>query len=240
MPRLRIRPSGVVAAALVIAGLGMLGSVVAADAVPDATDGERGASALMSENESAVEIDVDCSRGSVDLAAPDGYQYDVTVAVANVTPTANDVSRSTRGSVEGNETVDVDGEGIVFTVVQEQSGAEITDVTDCTDDELLNTTVQPNDADVEVEIDCEDSVVRFAAREGTEYVAKVAVVGVSETGTSTSSTTGTFEGNETVSVDDEGLVVAYASTGDLGDEQTVSAMRNCSSWGTEENETESG
>lgn len=239
MPRLRIRPAGVVLAALVLAGLGILVPVVADAAVADTTDRERGANALMSENESAVEIDVDCTRSRVELTAPEEYQYDVTVTVANVTPTANDVSRSTRGSVEGNETVDVGERGIVFTVVQNQSGDEVTDVTDCTDDQRLNTTVRSNETDVEVDVDCEENAVRFAAAEGTEYVAKVAVVGVSPTGTSTSSTTGTFEGNATESVDDEGLVVVFASTGELGDERTVSAIRNCSSWGTDANQTES-
>lgn len=239
MPRSQIRPAGVVLAALVIAGLGMLVPVVADGAVPDATDREQGASVLMSENESAVEIDVDCTRNSVELTAPEGYQYDVTVTVANVTPTANDVSRSTRGSVEGNATVDFDEQGIVFTAVQNQSGGEVTDVTDCTDDERLNTTVRSNETDVEVDVDCEENAVQFAAPEGTEYVGKVAVVGVSPTGTSTSSTTGTFEGNATESVDDGGLVVVFASTGELGDERTVSAIRNCSSWGTDANETES-
>lgn len=240
MSRSRIQLFGVVLATLALAGLGTTGPAIAESATQDPTDLKRGANSLMSENESAVEIDVDCARSRVELTAPDGYQYDVAVTVANVTPTANDVSRSTRSSVEGNATVDLDEEGIVFTLVENRSGSKVTNVTDCTGTEATNTTVRPNETDLEIEVDCEENAVRFVAPERTEYVAKVAVVGVSPTGTSTSSTMQTFEGNATVPVDEAGLVVVFASTDELGDDRTVSAIRNCSSWGTEGNETESG
>jgi hypothetical protein len=237
--RLRIRPSAVALTVLVLAGMGMLGPVSAEDGAPDATNRKQGMNALMSENESTVTIEVDCNRSNVELTAPEGYQYDASVTVAKVTPTANDVTRSTLGSVEGNTTVDIEGEGVVFTVVQNRSDDEVTDVADCTDAETMNTTVQPDDPDPTIDIDCENDTVQFDASEGTEYVAKVVVVDVSSTGTSTSSTVQTLEGNATVSTDRSGLVAVYASTGELGDERTVSTIRNCSSLGTNDAETES-
>lgn len=238
MARTHGRLAAVAVAVLAVAGLGMAGPTGAVAGSPDATEEKLGTNAHMTQNESSVGIDVDCTQDRVDVTAPEDHQYDVSVTVANVTPTASDVSRSALGSVEGNTTVDVDEEGIVVTVVRNQDGTEVTDVTDCTAAEE-DATTRSDDAVPEIDVDCEDDVVRFTASEGSEYTAKVTAVAVTSTGTSTSSTTQTLDGNATVSVDDGRLVAAFASTGNLGDDRTVSAIRNCSAAGTDENETES-
>lgn len=238
--------------AIVLAGL-VVGSLwaavpVAGEAVSsDGGEREPGVSAIMPNTETPVAVEVDCNRSRVELTAPEDYRYDLTVAVANLTPTTNDVSRSTLGSVEGNETVEFDGEGIVFVFVDGQSdGAELvaTDVTDCStdlgessatvqDDDESTTTERPNDTEPEIRVDCAGNDVRFTAPEGRDYVAKVVTVAVSPTRSSTQSVTRTLEGNATVSVDDETLVAAFASTGELGDDRTVSAIRNCTPYGPE-------
>lgn len=238
--------------AIVLAGL-LLGSLWATVPVTGAAvssdDGgwEPGATTTMQDTETPVETEVDCNRSRVELTAPEEYRYDVTVAVANLTPTTNDVSRSTLGSVEGNETVEFDGEGIVFVFVDGRSDdAEpvATDVTDCSTDldesnataqgdEESTTTERPNDTEPEIQVDCAENDVRFTAPEGRDYVAKVVSVAVSPTRSATQSATRTLEGNATVSVDDETLVAAFASTGELGDDRTVSAIRNCTPYGPE-------
>lgn len=242
MLRTHGRLAAVAVAVLAVAGLGMVGPTGAVVGGPDATGEKLGTNAHMTQNESSVGIDVDCAQERVDVTAPEDHQYDVSVTVANVTPTSSDVSRSALGSVEGNTTVDIEAEGIVFTVVRTQDGSEVTDVTDCTaaeeeeeEVEEEDTTTPSDDAVPEIDVDCEDGVVRFNASEGSEYIAKVTSVDVSSTGTSTSSTTQTLAGNATVSVDDGELVVAFASTGELGDDQTVTAIRNCSTEEDDEN-----
>lgn len=177
-----------------------------------------------------VAVDVDCNRSRVELTAPETYQSDLTVAVVNVTATGDEVASSTVGPIEGNETVEFTGEGVVFAFVANHSaddGVVATDVADCprpTDSETRTPTA---DVEPDVRIDCDEGAVRFNASAGTEYVAKVSVVSVSPTGTSSSSTTRTVEGNATVSLDEPGLVAAFASTGELGDDRTVSAIRHC-------------
>jgi hypothetical protein len=189
----------------------------------------------MPDNEREVEAEVDCNRSRVNLTAAEDYRYDLTVAVVNLTPTANEVTRSTVGSVEGNETVNFTDEGIVFVFAQDRSGDEeivATAVTNClTTADELNTTVRPDETDPAIRIDCADNEVRFTALEGREYVAKVDVVAVSPTHSSTRSVTQTLEGNATISFDQEALVAAFASTGEIGNDRTVSVIRNCSPYG---------
>lgn len=238
--------------AIVLSGLllgGLWATVPVTGAAVSSDDGgwEPGATTTMQDTETPVEAEVDCNRSRVVLTAPEDYRYDVTVAVANLTPATNDVSRSTLGSVEGNETVEFDGGGIVFVFVDGRSDdAELvaTDVTNCPtdlgesnatvkEDDESTTTVRSDDAEPAIRIDCVENDVRFTAPEGTAYVAKVVSVAVSPTSTSTSSTTRTLDGNATVSVDDEALVAAFVSTGDLGDDRTVSMIRNCTPYGPE-------
>ncbi|WP_132058032.1 hypothetical protein [Halorussus amylolyticus] len=241
MSRLPNRPT-----ALLLAGL-LVGSLLAA--APAAGDGvgshggesEQRLIPTMTTNETPVEVEVDCNRSRVELAASEDFRYEVTVTVANITPSSNDVSRSTLGSVSGNETVALDGEGIVFVFAKDSTdggGVVATAVTDCSvateqsaSDE--GTTATESDDDPGIRIDCNESEVAYTAPEETEYVAKTVSVNVSPTGTSASSATRTLAGNETVSVDEGTLVAAFASTGDLGDDRTVSVIRNCSPYGDE-------
>ncbi|NHN59577.1 MULTISPECIES: hypothetical protein [Halorussus] len=196
----------------------------------------------MTANQTTVNITVDCTAPNVSITAPEGYQYGVTVGVANILADSNSVSRSSFGSVEGNATVDLDERGIVFTIVQNESEDEAvvaSDVTDCLDaGETATTTASQDDTEPDIEVDCEGDEVRFVADEDTEYVGKVSVIELSTTGTSTSSSTMTLAGNETVSIDGEAIVAAFASTDDLGGDRTVSVIRNCSPFGTGMNETE--
>ncbi|WP_435175393.1 hypothetical protein [Halorussus sp. AFM4] len=200
----------------------------------------------MTADQTAVNITVNCTETNVSITAPEGYEYGVTVGVANVTAESSSVSSSSFGSVEGNATVDFEERGIVFTIVENDSEAVVaSDVTYCGD--AAEATTTPNETDgtetervtePRIEIDCEDEEVRFVASEDTEYVGKVSVIELSASGTSTSSSTMTLAGNETVSVEGDGVVAAFASTDDLGDDRTVSAIANCSPFGTESNETE--
>lgn len=228
--------------AIVLVGLlvgGLWAAVpVAGEAVSnDGDEWTSRATTTMPTNETPVEVEIDCDRSRVDLTAPEEYRYDVTVATANLTATTNDVTRSTVGSVEGNETVEFSDEGIVFVFVQGRPGDEqvvATDVTNCsTDVGESNATTQSDDSELAIRVDCAENDVRFTAPEGRAYVAKVVSVSVSPTSSSTSSTTRTLEGNATVSVDDGALVAAFASTGELGDDRTVSSVRNCSPHGPE-------
>ena len=235
---------------VVILGVGALGPSIAGGVTDDATDTAPGTSSLMTSNHSSVDIAVDCNENNVSLTAPTGYEYDLTVGVANITAESNSVSRSS-SSVEGNATVDLGERGIVFTIVQNESADEevvASDVTDCrgvgeatttlaNETEPGNETEPTNGTEPRIQVDCEENVVQFIASEDTDYVGKVSVIDLSATGTSTSSTTQTLEGNETVSVEGGGIIAAFASTGDLGDDRTVSVVRNCSPFGTDENET---
>lgn len=226
MARTPHRLAVVAVAVFAVAGLGVAGPTGGVAGSPNATGEKPGTNAHVSENQPSVGIDVECERQRVAVTAPEDHQYDVSVTVANVTPTASDVSQSTLGSVEGNATVDVDGEGFVVTLVRGQDGSEVSDVTDCTAGEQ-GTTTRDDDAIPGIDVDCDDGVVRFTAPEEREYTAKVTAVTATSTGTSTSGTTQTLDGNATVAVDDGALVAAFASTGDLGDDRTVSAIRNC-------------
>jgi hypothetical protein len=189
------------------------------------------------DDETPVEAEVDCNRSQVELVAPEGYQYDVTVTVANLTAMTTEVTRSTVGSLEGNETVEFTHEGFVFVFVHGKSGDEriiATDVTNCsTTGGESNTTVTMDDVEPAVRIDCTENDVRFTGLEGSEYVAKVVIVAVSPTRSSTRSVTQTLEGNATISVDEEALVAAFASPGEIGDDRMVSVIRNCSPYGHE-------
>lgn len=203
----------------------------------DDSESELGETTIMPNNETTVEAEIDCNRSRVELTVPEDYRCDVTVAVANLTATTNEVTRSTVGSVEGDETIEFTDEGIVFVFVQDRTDGErivTTDVANCSAGASeLNTTVRPNDGEPAIRIDCVENDVRFTAPEGTEYVAKVVVVAVSPTRSSTRSVTKTLEGNATVTVDEEALVAAFASTGEIGDDRTVSMIRNCSPYGRE-------
>jgi hypothetical protein len=242
---------------VVILGMGGLGPVIPWEATAGATDRAPEGIQNVTHNESSVQIDVNCDRHSVAVVLPEENRYDVTVGVANLTPTSNSVSRSTLGSIKGNTTVEFEEEGIVFTVVQNQSAnGEIvaTDLTNCgkgsdmrteeatpgteTPGRTITETESATEIEPAVEIDCENDSVRFDTSERTEYVAKVTMVSLSVTGTSTSSSTQTLEGNETVPIETDGLIAAFASTGELGDDRTASAIRNCSAFGTDENSTD--
>lgn len=239
----------IVLAGLVIGGLWAAVPVTGEAVSSDGGEREPGVSATMLETEPPVEVEIDCNRSRVEFTAPEEHRYDATVAVANLTETTNDVTRSTVGSVEGNETIEFDDEGIVFAFARNQSDDErmvATDVSNCsTETDESNATERPNDADLEIQVDCAENDVRFIAPEGSDYVAKVVAVAVSPTSSSTQSVTRTLEGNATVSVDDETLVAAFASSGELGDDGTVSTIRNCTPYGPERisdagNETRNG
>lgn len=226
--------------AIVLAGLlmGGLWATVPTNGEPVSVDGGEGEpeTTTMSDDERPVEVEVDCDRRQVVFTAPEEYRYDATVLVANLTATTNKVTRSTIGSLEGNETVEFTEEGIVFVFVQGQSNDEqivASDVTNCSTNADGSTTVTPDDAEPVIRIDCAENDVQFTGVEGREYVAKVVVVAVSPTRSSTRSVTHTLEGNATISVDEEALVAAFASTGEIGDNQTVSVIRNCSPYGHE-------
>jgi len=189
----------------------------------------------MQNDEPEVGVHIDCNRSRVELTAAEGTRHDVTVAVANLTPTSSDVSRSTVGAVEGNDTVEFTGEGLVFAFARNQSDdVAASDVTRCAADaEQPTTTEHSADSELEARINCTESTVRFVAGEETNYVGKTVAVDLSPTGTSTSSSTQTLEGNATVSVAENALVAAFASTGELGDDRTISVVRNCSPYGNE-------
>lgn len=248
MPPSRNALTGIALAAVVLAGL----CVAATTAGATSGDGVPGATTLMQDDTDA-ELRVDCDRNRVELTAAEDARHDVTVAVANLTPTTNHVSRSTVGSVEGNETVEFDGEGIVFAFARDRSDGDrvaASAVTDCATDAeetttaTMATTTESDEAlEPEIAVNCTESAVRFTADSETEYVAKVVAVSVSPTSASTSSSTRTLAGNETVEFEEERLVAAFASTGELGDDRTVSAVRNCSPYGHErrsENGTDDG
>ncbi|MFC4551917.1 MULTISPECIES: hypothetical protein [Halorussus] len=232
--------AAVALAVVLVAGAGTVGAGIGDGGVP--TDrGELDAGDAMT-GETEVTVDVNCTEGTVELTAPEGASHRVTVAVANVTPTESDVSSSTVGGVEGNETFELDGEGIAFAFVQDSSGEETvaSAVRNCASEAnasataTTETTETESDAVPEVEISCNDSEVRFVAPEGTEYTAKVTALSVTPDSTSSQSATRTLEGNATASVDEDQFVAVFASTGDLGDEETVSVFRNCANIGGSE------
>lgn len=250
MPRAAISPSEALLVGVVILGVAALAPSIAGGVTENGIDGTTGASLQMTANQTTANISVDCNETNVSITAPSGYEYDVTVGVANVTPESSSVSSSSFGGVEGNATVDFDERGIVFTIVQNESEEVVaSDVTYCGDaaaptmTTATNETERPEETEPEratepeIEVDCEAGEVRFVAAEDTDYVAKVSVIELSATGTSTSSSTMTLSGNETVSVESDGIVAAFASTDDLGDDRTVSVLRNCSPFGADANET---
>lgn len=241
MHRPRSHTIAIVLAGLLIVGLWTTVPATGEAVSRDGGDHEWGAS-VFAQDETPVEVEIDCNRSEVDVTAPEGYQYDLTVTVANLTATSNEISRSTVGSVEGNETVEFADEGVVFVFVEGESDDEpvAVDVTNCSGvGSEANTTVQPDDAP-EIRINCTENEVRFVGFEGREYDARVVAMGISPTRSSTSSVAQTLEGNVTVSVDEDALVAAFASTGDGG---TISAIRNCSPYGPEripENASDAG
>lgn len=232
--------AAVALAVVLVAGAGTVGAGIGDRGVPN-DRGELDMENAMT-GETEVTVDVNCTEGTVELTAPEGASHRVTVAVANVTSTESDVSSSTVGGVEGNETFELDGEGIAFVFVQDSSSEETvaSAVRDCANEanasatattETTEATATESDDVPEVEISCNDSEVRFVAPEGTEYAAKVTALSVSPDSTSSQSATRTLEGNATASVGEDQFVAVFASTGDLGDEETVSVFRNCASIG---------
>ena len=223
--------------ALLLVGPWATTGVVGEAVKTDGGERELSANGPAPDDESPVAVRIDCNRSRVEFAAPEEYQYDATVVVANVTATNNDVTRSTVGSLAGNETIDFAAEGIVFAFAQDSSDRErivAANVTNCSANATAGrTSARPEEAELAVRVDCAENAVRFVAPEGVEYTAKVSVTGVSPTRSSSRSVTRTLEGNATVSVDEEGLVAAFASTGELGGDRTVSVIRNCSPYGRE-------
>lgn len=242
---------GIASAVLLVSAVWVAGGA-APEAGSEGTERGPGGATVMSETGSQIAVEIACEQDRVEFTAPAGQRYDATVALVDARPESTDVSQTTAGSVEGNQTVSLGGNGIVYAFAQSHGERVATAVSDCTSNatnatnasnatnatdatNVTNATAESRDVEPSIRIDCAENRANFTAAEGTEYVAKVSVAAVSPAQTSTRSVSRTLAGNATVSFDQEGLVVAFASTGALGDDRTVSAMRDCG--GSGENAT---
>lgn len=225
---------------LLCVGVGLLAAVPLGASGAPGDHGPQTNQTDRSGNGTVASVDINCTRGEIAVAAPGDYRYRLTTAVVNVTPSTSSTARSTVGPVTGNETVNVTGEGAVFAFVQNASTAgerDATAVEYCGDagplGDQASDTAQANDTGYPLEtvpairVDCDERLVRFVAPDAVNYTASTTVVSVSPTDTSARRTAATFRGDATATVGDGRLVIAFASAGRLGDEQTVSVARDC-------------
>lgn len=95
------------------------------------------------------------------------------------------------------------------------------------DSQVESTTVEDGVQELSVEIDCAEREARVLAPDRYEYSITVATVEVSKSGTSTqSSTSGTYEGNETVSLEDDRFTFVFVTNAST-DETVAASYENC-------------
>ncbi|MDS0473435.1 hypothetical protein [Natrinema sp. 1APR25-10V2] len=179
-------------------------------------------------------IDIDCDTSQVRVTAPEDYEYGLTVSAVNVTQSGTSTNSSSRTPLSGNTTTEFSGTEVVYAFVTDESTGEtrLTASEQC--GELPGANETNATAGPSITIDCNETVVRFVAPEDVSYTGQVSSVDVSPTGTSTSTVSGTTEGNTTVPTEGE-LVIAFASTESA--DEPVSAVRDCSRTDRDEHST---
>ena len=219
---------------LLCVGVGLLATVPLGASGAPSDHGPPTYQTERSENGTVASVELNCTRGEVAVAAPDDYRYRLSIAVVNVTPSTSSTERSTVGPVAGYETVNVTGGGAVFAFVHGESAdgeRDVTAVEYCGDagprDERTDDIGYPLETVPAIRVDCDEERVRFVAPDVVNYTASTTVVSVSPTDTSARRAAATFRGDATATVGDGRLVVVFASAGRLGDEQTVSVVRDC-------------
>lgn len=230
VPRVRCAARCLTAAAtaivlvLAVAGAPALG-------LPGTGSGPAGDAPTSATNETDsddVTVGIDCDASQARVTAPEDYEYGLTVSAVNVTRSGTGTSSSSRAPLSGSATTEFGGTEVVYAFVTDESTREtITAASEqCGELPGANETSETNaTAGPSIAIDCNESVVRFVAPEDVSYTGKVTSVDVSPTGSSTSSVSGTADG-DTIVPTEGGLIIAFASSESA--DEPVSAVRDCS------------
>lgn len=80
---------------------------------------------------------------------------------------------------------------------------------------------------IDIDLNCTDGTVQFTASNDTEYVASLTAVNMSATTVTTVRQTRTVSGNVTFTASSADVYGAFASSGTLGNEDTVSEIQVC-------------
>lgn len=173
-------------------------------------------------------VDIDCAEQEARIAAPDDYEYSITVSSVGISPSGTSSRSSSGGTYDGDETVSIEEDGFTFVFVTDASSGETAAAAyeNCA---LAETTTEgtPNDEDAapSIRIDCNESAVRIAASEGYEYGLTVGSVGVAPGDLDSSSVGTSEEGNASIPFDGD-LVYVFVE-GESSDEPTASAVEYC-------------